>query len=381
MTITEDNAKQRWAALKAAPQNDKATYNDDKRFGRKSTTQPAGGHPPPADRSRIRDLTPASPDPPIARYGYRSLDRRWVIADNRVMRTPSQPLWAHRSDQQIYLASMLTNVIGEGPAATVTHLIPDYHFFANRGGKDIVPLYRDAEGTPNLPAKLLDEVRPVLGPVSAEELFAYCAALLGHSHYTKTFWEHLETPGPRVPLTAKRELFDRGVALGRKLMGLHTYGARGERPALTGSARLTHPVGPDMPQGFVYDEQAQQLRVGPGVVQPISSEVYGYSVSSFEVVRNWLRGRLRDPVGKARTSKSPLDHIRPNTWSEELDSELLELLWTIEALLHLETSQANLLSEVLGGPTVNAATLSAPTKAEREPPLVGDAAGTLFGWV
>lgn len=378
VTITRENAVARWHALKTAPADEKGKYNDDKRFGRRSTTQPAGGYPAPADLSRIIDLTESSADAEISRYGYRTLDRRWVIADNRVMRTPSQPLWAHHSDKQMYLVSMLTNVIGAGPTVTATHLIPDYHFFANRGGKDIIPLYRDANGTPNLPGHLLAELKPALGDVTAEQLFAYCAAVIGHSDYTLTFWEHLETPGPRVPLTTDRGLFDEAVELGAKLLGLHTYGERGARGMFAGRARLTHPIGPHMPAEFIYDEQSQELRVGLGVVKPVTPEVFGYAVSGYEVVRGWLRGRLRDPTGRAGSSTSPLDHLRPTTWTSSLDAELLDLLWTVEGLLSLEPRQADLLERILSSPTVHSSGLTPPTSAERSPPAIGGAEGALF---
>jgi len=378
VTVTEENARERWNALKAAPIEEKAKFNDDKRHGRRSTTQPAGGYPPPADLSRIVDLKASSSDPTIERYGYRTLDRRWVVADSRVMRTPSQPLWAHHSKQQTYLVSMLTNVIGKGPAATATHLIPDYHFFASRGGKDVVPLYRDANGTPNLPANLLQELKRVLGEVTAEQLFAYSAAVVANSRYTETFWEHLETPGPRVPLTSHRALFERGAALGEEFLGLHTYGARGNRGTVSGGARLTRAIGPDLPDDFLYDAQRQELRVGIGAIESVTPEVYGYTVSSYEVVRNWIRGRLRHPVGRARQSDTPLDHLRPTVWTAELDVELLDLLWTIEALLKLESRQAELLSSILAGETIDAASLSEPTAAERHAPPLGGHAGGLF---
>jgi hypothetical protein len=118
--------------------------------------------------------------------------------------------------------------------------------------------------------------------------------------------------------------------------------------------------------------------VGIGAIESVTPEVYGYTVSSYEVVRNWIRGRLRHPVGRARQSDTPLDHLRPTVWTAELDVELLDLLWTIEALLKLESRQAELLSSILAGETIDAASLSEPTAAERHAPPLGGHAGGLF---
>jgi hypothetical protein len=61
-------------------------------------------------------------------------------------------LKAH-SESQIYLTSLLTDVLGEGPAAVATAFIPDLHHFRNRGAKDVIPLWRDFEATePNVTA-------------------------------------------------------------------------------------------------------------------------------------------------------------------------------------------------------------------------------------
>lgn len=378
VTITGDNGLERWRALKAASKDEKGRLFDDKRHGRSSTTQPAGGFPPPANLKRIIELTPSDPDPAIARYAYRSFDRRWIVADNRVMRTPSQPLWAHHSDQQIYLVSMLTNVIGIGPAATFAALVPDYHYFANRGGKDIIPLYRDRSLTPNVTKGLLDILAIDLGTITAEDLFAYTAAVIGHPAYTEMYWEQLETPGPRLPITTDRALFDELVIVGNKLVGLETYGERGTSGSLSGAARLEIAIGPAMPREFAYEPLTETLTIGPGIIRPVSQEIWDYAISGFEVVRGWLRGRLALPTGKAKSSKSPLDGLRPTVWTSAMDDELLALLWTVENVVKLHTEQASLLNRVQAGQTVLASGLPTPSPEERLPGALPGAQGALL---
>lgn len=371
---TRDVGEERWRGLSGARKEDKAAYFAEGRFGRSTTSQTRGGYPPAASSERIVDLTAASPQAAVMRYAYRSFDRQWIVADVRVMRTPSQALWRAHSERQVYMAGLLTAQPGSGPGVTLAAHVPDKHYFRGSvGGKDIIPLYRDASGSPNVPAGLLAALGAFVGQhVKAEDLFAYCYALLSSRSYVLRFWDELETPGPRVPITRDGDLFAQAVELGRELINLHTHGerltdlGRGVNP---GAARLVDAIGPAMPDDIAYDTVAQELRVGVGRVTPVSPEIWEYEVSGLRVLRSWLRYRMREPVGKARSSKSPLDRIRPTTWTSELDQELLELVWVLERTLALEPRQRDLLDAVCSGPTVNAHELPTPTGDEREAPI------------
>ena len=91
-----------------------------------------------------------------------------------------------------------------------------------------MPLYRDREGKePNVTGGLLDTLGAQYGEKpTAEDLAAYVYALLGGQSYARRFWNELETPGPRVPVTKDGALFAKAAALGRRLIWLHTYAER-----------------------------------------------------------------------------------------------------------------------------------------------------------
>ena len=118
-------------------------------------------------------------------------------------------------------------MVGKGPAIVASASVPDRNSFHGRSGR-FVSLFRDRNCTePNVPAGLLD----LLGKAyrkrpSAEDLAAYVYALLGGCSYTNRFWNELETPGPRVPLTRNPKTFAEVTALGRRLIWLHTYAER-----------------------------------------------------------------------------------------------------------------------------------------------------------
>ena len=140
---------------------------------------------------------------------------------------PSPDLWRSHSDRQVYITSLLTDGIREGPAGVATALIPDKHHFSNRGARDVIPLWRDAEATePNVTAGLEALAQAYGQPVTAEDLFAYCYAVLASPDYVHRFWDELTIPGPRLPITRDAALFARVADLGRRLLWLHTYGER-----------------------------------------------------------------------------------------------------------------------------------------------------------
>ena len=238
----------------------------------------------------------------------------------------------------------------------------------------MIPLWRDAATEPNVTGGLLDALSEECGvPVSAEDLLAYVYAVLASPAYTESFSEELAIPGPRLPITRNPDLFRRGAELGRFLVHLHTYGERfvpegGKGGVPQGRTRYEKPI-PDTPQGYpedyAYDEETETLRVGEGEFRPVSKEIWEYEVSGLRVVRSWLGYRMKDPSGK---SSSPLDEIRPERWTGEMTTELLELLWVLEATVEKEPELAAFLQKIVDSPTFEAAELPQPTDAERKPP-------------
>jgi Type ISP C-terminal specificity domain len=265
--------------------------------------------------------------PPPVRYGYRPFDRQWVLPDARVGDFMRPTLWRSAGPQQVFLTSMLTNVLGPGPAAVATRDLPDLdHFRGSFGARSVIPLWLDAAATrPNVSDVWLDLLSARYGRrVAPTEVMAYCYALLSAPSYTRQFAEELRTPGPRVPLVVDAATFSRAVGLGQKLLAVHTY-----QSVTPGRARVVHEVGAPPPTRFRYDAAQACVWLGDGCFGPVTADVWASSVSGYPVVRSWLRRRVR------RSAKSPLDAIGPVAWDARLTRELLELLWLIEYTLEL----------------------------------------------
>ncbi|MGC8968873.1 MAG: type ISP restriction/modification enzyme [Thermus sp.] len=359
----------RWKALLSAPPSDRPSlFREDP--GREVRRE----YPPVLARKNlppIASLGPGDKPEKILRYGYRSFDRAWAIVDGRVCSRPRPPLWRTWGPKQLYLTSLLTSPLGRGPALTATALVPDRHHFSGRGGKDVIPLYRDKKGRkPNLTRGLQELLEGVYGfPVSPEDFAAYVYALLAQPAFTKRFQEEVRYPPVRVPLTKDPELFKRGVALGSELLWLHTYGERyahvGSWDTFQGKA-FWGKAPSAYPQSHRYDPGTRTLHVGDGEVKEVAPEVWGYEVSGFRPLKAWLDYRKKNRGGK---KSSPLDGIVPSHWDADLSRELLELIWVLERTLDLHPRQEELLEDVLRGPLFTEEELPTPAPGEEEAPV------------
>ena len=317
--------------------------------------------------------------PFVSRYSYRSFDRQYVFADARLLDRPGPPIWAVYGNKQVHITILLTEVLGNGPAATATGHIPDlHHFRGSFGGKDVIPLWRDAEATkPNLTSGLIEYISDAhKRDVTPQRLFAYAYGILAQPGYVRRFWEELELPPPRLPIAKNGDLFDRVANHGARLLYFHTYGERFAGPEDDGSvpqgtARSTKTVPSDeYPPGFSYDEKTRVLHVGGGEFAPVEPEVWSYSVSGLQVVKSWLDYRKLNGAGK---KSSPLDEIRPERW--EFTEQLLELLWVLEATISLQPEGAALLEEVCASDLFSSDELPTPTDEERRPPRIAPTEG------
>lgn len=370
---TQDLLQRRWQAFMGVPGSDRAALfreTRDRKINREYS-DPLSGQRLPA----LETLPATAPTPPVVRYAYRSFDRQWAIRDPRLGDYLRPQLWTTFSDEQVYLTSYLTEVLGLGPAAVAAAHPPDmHHFRGSFGAKHIVPLWRDAAATlPNIVIGLLEALEANYGePVEPVGFFAYVYALLATPDYVETYSEELTIPGPRIPITKDRHLFRRASELGRRLIGWHTYGERLCSAAPRGAARniVSVPMtATDYPEDFSYDPTTCTIQVGTGSFGPVPEAVWDYSVSGYQVVHNWLRSRMKAPSG--RTS-SPLDQIRPDQWTGQMTQELLELLWLLEATVQAQDEMSGLLAEVIASDVFLADELPQPSEEERGAP---DASG------
>lgn len=331
----------------------------------------------------LSNLKPGTPPVMPIRYAYRSFDRHWVLKDNRLCDRPRPSLLRSASDCQIYITSLLTKVLGEGPSAVATALIPDMDHFCNRGARDVIPLWRDATGTdPNITTGVIELLSKTHGgSLSPENLFAYCYGILATPMYVETFWDELTIPGIRIPITKDKRLFKKMTTLGRQLIWLHTFGERfvpkGKQPGKVPSGKAKCKVGTPTtwekyPDASFFNPDTKELYVGEGVFSNVRKEVWEFSVSGLEVVKSWLAYRMRKRAGK---KSSLLDDIRPSGW--EFDGELLDLIWVLEGTIDLLPQVTATFQQILGSDVFVASDFPEPADIEREGPKAALAGETM----
>jgi hypothetical protein len=342
---------------------------------------------------RLVDLPVRAPHRAIVRYGFRSFDRQWAFDDPRLAALDRPALWASVGERQVFMTTLATAQLSNGPAATVSVAVPDKHHFNGRGGKDVVPLYRDAVETPNVDPGMLEAMSNAHRAVDADasvvtvdRLFAYVFGILAGADYTARFEADLATPGPRVPITADPAVFNALVGHGESLLWLQTFGERYRtetRSDLEISPRIQWSpepsrIPPDS-KGFRYDADKHRLLVADGVLTGVAPEVWNFEVSGMPVVKKWLGYRTAKGTGRAASSSSPLDQIRPTTWNEAWSKELREIVHVLTETLELQRVGAGLLDQVVGGPLIAADELPEPPAALRQPPAVARDLGGLLG--
>jgi hypothetical protein len=386
MAPSADVLEERWRVLCHADKNKRAALFKDSPTGHKATDAPSQLPPRGGKLKPIADVPRNAPLPDVVRYAYRSFDRQYAFADARVLDRAGPSLWAAHGEGQVYLTTLLNHPLGGGPALTAAAEIPDlHHFRGSYGAKEVMPLYRDAEGREaNILPGLLDVLAKAYGrKLTVEDFLAYVYGVLAQPAFTGRYRDEvakLDSEGRRqicVPVTKDAALFAQVADAGAKLLWLHTYGQRfvpkgrhsGQVPKGAAKCKKAVPSGAtDYPEKYKYNDAARTLHVGAGEFAPVASEVYEFEVSGLKVVQSWLGYRMKKPKGK---KSSPLDEITPATlggWPSEFTTELLELLWVLEATVAEYPAQAKLLSAVVKGQCFVADELPPIPDGVRKPP-------------
>ena len=368
---TRTPLKQRWQELISVVPRHRSEFFIDTPSGQKATSKPLPLLSAGARVNSVEELDIGDQPEGYKPYGYRSFDRQWIIADQRLIDRAGPDLWQTHSPRQVFLTTLTSTKLGGGPALTATPYVPDLdHFRGSYGAKNVMPLHRDEAGKePNVADGLLEALSERLATeVAAEDLLAYVYALGGTPAFTGRFSDELaEAAGPiHIPITADAGLFQQAVGLGRDLLWWHTWGERfapeGHPSLPAGQAKEVRPV-QGMPDDHDYDPESQTLKVGTGAFAPVSEEAWNFEVSGLRVLRSWLGYRMKTRKGR---KSSPLDDIRPTRWTQT--KELLLVLSIIEHTIEVTPQAAALLAQIVNGPLIPATDLPPPTPANRKPP-------------
>ncbi|WP_420619469.1 type ISP restriction/modification enzyme [Candidatus Poriferisocius sp.] len=263
-------------------------------------------------------------------YAHRPLSIRWAIPDNRVDDMMRPDLWARHSSRQVYLVTAkLTEAAGDGPTAVLYVQIPDKDCHHGRAGT-VFPLWRDKDATDaNADEATVNWLSEKHGQrVSGEEVWHYCAGLLGTEAYPERWADPMgDTLKPHIPFPDPHEDFKALVAIGLRLVEI----AKGINLDKSG-VQCTVAVDPSKLPDFTdscYHSDDNALRFGGGEFTGVTSDIWKHQVSGYRTLPRWIKTRSSTPGGR---KSSPLDDIQPTTW--DFTSDLIEVCNKIASLNH-----------------------------------------------
>ncbi|MFI2377660.1 type ISP restriction/modification enzyme [Streptomyces sp. NPDC018964] len=321
--------KARWDALLKAEGPDREAL-----FGptRSRTPHTAVGRLPGHGGGTEKLARASGPCPEPVRVLYAPFDEQWLIPDQRLIDAARPELWRVADERQVFVVEAGTARDLTGPPLLATSLLP-----LLRTGR-VRPLYRrPGAAEPNLAPGLTEHLAARLGrDTSPVDVLAWAMAA------ART------TPaGLAVPLTGDAGVWDRGVAVGRRMLWLSRRD--GERPRLPGGRRpyVRAPL-PSRPVTVEYDRDEEALLLDGGRISPVPPGAWDFEAGGVRVLEQWFAARTR-PV-----EPGALAAIGPAAWPQAWTSELLELITVLALLAEVRPEREALTDSALPDPVTPA---------------------------
>lgn len=325
--------RDRWALLTAAAGEAEraALLHPTRARGLRSRVAQLPGHRTPTT-ALVRE-NGRCPEPVVIQHG--AYDRQWLIPDHRLIDAARPELWRVLDDRQIFALEQPYLPGADEPAVTFCALLPDGRSPAGRPG-GIRPLFREPGGRdPNIAPGLVELLsRQLAEEVTAQDVLAWVAAAAGPA-----------PGGCVVPFPTDPGDWRNGLALGDRLLWLHTRGARLADPAagrdpgvprLPGGSRpyVRAPL-PAQPrqEELEYDRDEHELRIGAGRISPVSPAAWDRTAGGVRVLDAWWQRRT------APGAPGSLEALRPARWTRSCTSELLEVVSVLTLLADLDTAR------------------------------------------
>ncbi|MEW2072728.1 type ISP restriction/modification enzyme [Streptomyces sp. NPDC013433] len=337
--------KARWDALVKAEGPDREALFQPTRS---RTPHTAVGQLPGRSGGTEKLARASGPCPEPVRVLYAPFDEQWLIPDQRLIDAARPELWRVADERQIFVVEAGTARDLTGPPLLATSLLP-----LLRTGR-VRPLYRRPDAAePNLAPGLTEHLATRLGrDTSPVDVLAWAMAAAR------------ATPaGLAVPLTGDAGVWDRGVAVGRRMLWLSRRD--GERPRLPGGRRpyVRAPL-PSRPVTVEYDRDEEALLLDGGRISPVPPGAWDFEAGGVRVLEQWFAART-EPA-----EPGTLAAIGPAAWPQTWTSELLELITVLALLAEVRPEQGALTDPALPDPVTPAelraaGVLPVPSSARR----------------
>jgi predicted helicase len=213
--------------------------------------------------------------------------RHMLAGENLALITPKQ----HKSEFGAYVTTCI------GGHKTVAAFDINYYFplylYLNNDDLDSVHRKRQA----NLADWLLPKLTEAYGfRPTPEEVVAYIYAVLYSPTYREKYAEELRVDFPRVPFTAKANVFRQMAALGQELIDLHLLRKTSKKPGVKYQGKDSDQI------AFVrYDPASGRVTINQDkYFEGITPPMWAYQIGGYQVLEKYLKDRkgrlMDDPV-------------------------------------------------------------------------------------
>ena len=225
---------------------------------------------------------------------YRPLDRRYHYCHPKFNDRIRPDLLRAWGEENICLYSLPAGT-RDGPAVWCYGSVPDYDAFRGSYGGYAFPLW-DRRGGPevhNLNAILLAGLTAAYGKnITPAEVFDCILCLLSAKSYSLDFAEDLEDVFPHVPFPAQHKTFLEAATLGAEIRAVETFARPPSTEFLPASlCRFSTPPKGKIINPSYADGSFEFCEHGAGKATGISADIWHYSVSGYELLPRWIRGR------------------------------------------------------------------------------------------
>jgi len=252
---------------------------------------------------------------------YRPFDVRWIFYhDSVVWRTVKRVMLHMLAGENLALIiPRRVEHIGDWHHAFVSKSISEHVAVSLKTTDYHCPLYiypdpergnlfsaiEPQERQPNLNPELFNALGEAYGQQPApEQVFHYIYAVLYAPSYRERYSDFLRLDFPRIPFSAKREVFEALADLGRRLVALHLLESPELDPPLAHfEGEGDNRVAKNKRDGFYYEADRDRVYTNKSqYFAPVPIEAWKYPIGGYQVCGKWLKDR--------RGRQLSLDEIR-----------------------------------------------------------------------
>ena len=197
--------------------------------------------------------------------------------------------------------AIIDNRITQGNKSSV-YLFPLYLYPENKKNKS-------ESSQPNINPVFIrsfNKYRGVFPGATAEQVFCFIYAVLFSTIYRKKFSEELKSDFPRIPITARNDLFTEMVKLGEKLVELHLMKSPELEHTVSTFEDMDNNAG-NMITEIRYLQLSRMVYINESqYFSNISKEMWEYRMLGYQVMAKWLKSRL----GRKLSSKDIAHYIK-----------------------------------------------------------------------